>query len=254
MYPKVSNQNDKKTLKQPAPLDVRGFLETSFLDWDGKISAVVFVAGCNFRCPFCHNSPLVLEPKNLKAFSVEEIDSFITERQDFIDGVVITGGEPCLHKGLPEFCKHYKDLGFLVKLDTNGTNPDQLKDLIDQKLIDCVAMDIKAPFDERYNKTAGAKVDLEKIKESAKLLMLRGARGFDYEFRLTVVPGLIDEKEIEEIGKTLRGAKKFVLQQFVPENCLDKSYAEIKPYNDNKLRSFQLTLKQYIHNTVLRGV
>lgn len=245
MYSSMSNQNDQKTL-----IDIRGFLETSFIDWDGKVVSVVFVAGCNMRCPFCHNAPLVTRPQTLKQFSTEEIEAFMLERKDFIDGLCITGGEPTLHKNLPAFIKHFKDLGFLIKLDTNGTNPEMLKKLIDQKLVNFVAMDFKAPLDERYEKATGVKVDLAKIKKCVDLLI---SSGIDHEFRLTVVPGLISEKEIEAIGPALKGAKKLALQQFVPENCLDESYTKIKPYEKDKLLSYQLTLKQYVHNTILRG-
>jgi pyruvate formate lyase activating enzyme len=203
------------------------------------------------------------------------------ERKDFIDGLVITGGEPCLYDDLPEFIQQFKELGFLVKLDTNGTNPEMLKQLIEnspaappanitaaqpatakltgaQPLVDYIAMDIKAPLDEeKYRRAVGlieTKFDLEQIKQSVALLLSQSAGSINYEFRLTVVPGLINETDIEEIGRQLKGAKKFVLQQFVPQNCLAEEYSKIKPYEKNILRSFQVTLKQYIHNTVLRGV
>jgi pyruvate formate lyase activating enzyme len=246
MHSHLPAENNQKNL-----IDIRGFIETSFLDWDGKITSVVFVAGCNFRCPFCQNAPLVLHPAALQAVTTGKIETFLLEHKDFIDGVVVSGGEPTLQKNLPAFMQHAKSPGLLTKLDTNGTNPQMVKDLIGQKLVDFVAMDIKAPLNEKYNKAAGVAVNLADLSATVRLL-LEGK--VDYEFRLTVVPTLIGEAEIEEIGRELAGAKKFVLQQFVPENCLDQNYTKIKPFEKSILQSYQLTLKQYIGTVVLRGI
>ncbi|MFA4857868.1 MAG: anaerobic ribonucleoside-triphosphate reductase activating protein [Candidatus Margulisiibacteriota bacterium] len=240
-------------------IDLRGFIETSLIDWDGKVVSVAFVGGCNFRCPFCHNALLVTHPLTIEPVLKEKIKAAMLARKDFIDGLVITGGEPCLYPDLADFIKEFKDLGFLIKLDTNGSNPEILKKLINQKAgtpaqVDYIAMDIKAPLDEaKYCRATGAKIDLEKIKQSVNLLLTQSAGAIDYEFRLTVVPDLINEADIEEIGRQLKGANKFVLQQFKAQNCLDPKFNTIKPYEKDVLRSFQLTLKQYIQNTILRG-
>ncbi|MBN3033232.1 MAG: anaerobic ribonucleoside-triphosphate reductase activating protein [Candidatus Saganbacteria bacterium] len=233
--------------------DLRGFLETSFLDWDGKVSSVVFLPECNFNCPCCSNWLLVHEPGSLPAVELEKIERFLTERKDFIDGVVITGGEPTVHPWLPELIKHFKDLGLSVKLDTNGTNPKMLQRLVarDSRLVDYVAMDIKAPLNEKYEAAAGVKVDLAKIRESIKLIM---NSGIDYEFRTTVVPNVIGKMEIEEIAAAIAGAKKYALQQFVPAHSLIKEMQALDPHPGETIKEMAELAKKYVANTIVRGV
>lgn len=232
-------------------MDIRGFIETSLLDWDGKISSVVFLPGCNFNCPYCSNWMLVHEPETLPAVDLNKIDNFLSGRKDFIDGVVITGGEPTLHPWLPELIKHFKSLGMLVKLDTNGSNPEILSDLLDHKLIDYSAMDIKAPLNEKYQEATGVGVDLSKIKESIKLII---NSGIDHEFRTTVLPGLIDEKGIEAIAKEIAGARKFVLQQFVPQHSRDKTLQRLTPYPKERMLLLVDAANKYVPQTILRGI
>ncbi len=233
-------------------MEIRGFLETSFLDWDGKVSSVVFLPACNFKCPYCSNWLLVHEPATLPVVKLDKIEHFLTERKDFIDGVVITGGEPTCHVWLPELAKRFKDLGLLVKLDTNGTNPDMLKRLAtrDPRLVDYIAMDIKAPLDRRYELATGLKVDLGKIKESIKFIM---NSGLDYEFRTTVVPNLLGEAEIGEIAKTIAGAKKYALQQFVPAHSMIKEMRALSPHPDETIKELAEVAKKYVANTIVRG-
>ncbi|HVN67395.1 MAG TPA: anaerobic ribonucleoside-triphosphate reductase activating protein [Candidatus Sulfotelmatobacter sp.] len=230
---------------------IRGFLETSFLDWDGKVASVVFLPKCNFACPFCSNWLLVNEPDSLPEVKLETIEHFLAQRKDFIDGVVITGGEPTCHADLPDLIKRFKALGLLVKLDTNGTNPNQLTTLLANHLIDYIAMDIKAPLDEKYSLAAGVKVDLTKIKESIKLIM---GSGLDYEFRTTVTPNILGKPEIEEIAKTIAGAKKYVLQQFVPNHSMVKEMRALDPHPAATLREMAESAKPYVANTIVRGV
>ncbi|MDD5593852.1 MAG: anaerobic ribonucleoside-triphosphate reductase activating protein [Candidatus Margulisbacteria bacterium] len=234
-------------------MNIRGFLETSFLDWDGKVSSVVFVPGCNFACPFCSNWLLVHEADSLPEVSLEKIDNFLRQRQDFIDGVVITGGEPTIHPDLIDLVKHFKAMGLLVKLDTNGTNPAVLSKLLapDSKLIDYIAMDIKAPLNEKYALAAGTKVDLAKIRESIQLIM---SSGVDYEFRTTVIPNILGQTEIEEIAKTIAGAKKYALQQFVPNHSLVKAMQALDPHPKETLLSFVEIAKKHVPATIARGV
>ncbi|MCX5750535.1 MAG: anaerobic ribonucleoside-triphosphate reductase activating protein [Candidatus Saganbacteria bacterium] len=231
--------------------DIRGFLETSFLDWDGKIVSVLFIPGCNFRCPFCHNSILITRPEKMKKIKIEDIEAFIQERKDFIDGIVITGGEPTLNTWLPELCKRFKKLGLLVKLDTNGTNPKMLLELINSKLVDYVAMDYKGPLDERYDLSSGVKADPAKIKESIDVIINAEV---DHEFRLTVVPTLHNKESIIEMLKAIPKAKRVVLQQFVNKETLDKSFETIKPYEADELKVFAEAGKVYVPNITLRGV
>lgn len=231
-------------------MDIRGFLETSFLDWDGKVASVVFLPYCNFKCPFCDNGLLIESPEKLPEVKVEEIENFIRGRKDFIDGVVITGGEPTIHAWLPELIKRFKALGIRVKLDTNGSNPNHLTTLITNHLIDYIAMDLKGPLNSKYHEAAGLKVDLDKIRESIKIIM---NSGIDYEFRTTVVPTLHDDKDIEEMAKAIAGAKKFVLQQFVPDHTLDERLRIISPYPKEKLMAMAEIAKKCVPQTIIRG-
>jgi pyruvate formate lyase activating enzyme len=234
-------------------IKIRGFLETSFLDWDGKVSSLLFLPGCNFKCPFCSNWLLVHEPESLPEVKLDKIDHFLEERKDFIDGVVITGGEPTIHPGLPELIRHFKDLGLLVKLDTNGTNPEMLKKLVtgNLKLVDYIAMDFKAPLNEKYDIACGTKVNLAEIKESIKLIMNSGG---DYEFRTTVIPNLLGEAEIGEIAQTIAGAKKYALQQFVPAHSMIKEMRALGPHPAETILKLAEIAKKYVPATIVRGV
>jgi len=186
-------------------LEIKGFIETSFLDWDGHIVSVVFLPYCNFRCPFCHNAGLIENSDTYETIPVKKVFDFLLSHKDFIDGVCITGGEPCLHKelGLLAFLQEIKKMGFKIKLDTNGCDPEFLKKIIEDKLIDFVAMDLKEPLDERYSKIAGAEINLDKINQSVKILM---GEKVAYEFRTTVVPTLLEEEDILDIANK-RGAE-----------------------------------------------
>ena len=195
-------------------MDIKGFITESFGDWDGEASSVIFLPKCNFRCPFCHNVNLVLYPEKLETVPFEYIEDQFKQQKNWTIRVCITGGEPTLHKDLPELCSRLKKMGFIVKLDTNGTNPSMLKELIDRKLVDYVAMDIKAPLNlEKYSKATGVKAEkmLENVKESIKQLL---ESDIDYEFRTTVVPTLHNEEDITQICRSLEGCRKYVLQKF----------------------------------------
>jgi pyruvate formate lyase activating enzyme len=233
-------------------LEIKGFIETSFLDWDGKLVSTLFVPGCNFRCPFCHNSGLIERPQDYESIPFSRIEKFLVERRDFVDGICLTGGEPALHKGrgLLEFLRRVKKLGFLIKFDTNGSDPELLKKLLNDKLVDYVAMDIKAPLDERYHKLAGVKVDLDRIRQSIKIIMLGHV---PYEFRVTVVPTLLDTGEVKEIARTLSGARRLVLQQFSASNAWDEAFRSIEPYPRQKLEEMVAASKKFVPNTSLRG-
>ncbi|MFA4905816.1 MAG: anaerobic ribonucleoside-triphosphate reductase activating protein [Candidatus Margulisiibacteriota bacterium] len=232
-------------------MDIRGFIETSFLDWDGKITSVIFVPGCNFRCPFCNNAVLVLKAESLPPVDPALIDEFILKRKDFIDGVVITGGEPTLQSDLPAYLRHLKSLGFLVKLDTNGSNPNMLKDLLGEKLLDYVAMDLKAPLNEKYLAATGASLDPGTIRQSVNLLM---GSGIDYEFRTTVCPAFLKSEEVAGIAREIPGAKKFVLQQFVPKDTLDPGLLKVRPYSKDDFVKMAAVCREFVKNTIIRGV
>ncbi len=209
-----------------------GFQKITLIDYPGKIAATVFTVGCNFLCPYCHNPELV-DPEKIKnqpRVSEREILEFLATRQGLLEGVCVTGGEPTLQNDLPEFIKQIKDLGFLVKLDTNGSNPQMLEGLLRERLLDFVAMDIKAPL-EKYKKIVGEKVNLEDIQRSTELA--RSAP--DYEFRTTVLPSLLSSKDILSIGRWLQGSKKYYLQQFKPTKTLNSAFMNAKPFDWEKL-------------------
>jgi len=229
---------------------IAGFNRTSLLDWDGCVTAVIYLPSCNFRCPFCHNRELVLTPEVYEDVPLEFVEDYISENREFLDGIVITGGEPTIHRDLPELVKRIKALGMKVKLDTNGTNPEMLKDLIDAGLIDYVAMDLKAPLDESYDDLAGAKVDLNKVKRSIEIIM---GSGIDYEFRTTMVPILLKPEDYERMAAYIGTARKMALQHFSPRNTIDPNLSVVKPLEDGKVRAIAERCKPYVRKLVIRG-
>jgi pyruvate formate lyase activating enzyme len=190
-----------------------GFQKMTLIDYPGKIATTVFTAGCNFRCPFCHNPELVeLDPEDMPIFREQEekFFTFLEGRKGLLDGVCITGGEPTVQADIIPFMRKLKDMGFLVKLDSNGTNPDILAQVFDEGLADYIAMDIKnGP--ERYHEAVGTAVDMDRIRESIRLIM---DSRVDYEFRTTVVPGIHTEEDFEEVAKLIDGAKRYYIQVF----------------------------------------
>jgi len=243
----VGKENNKMEL------EIKGFIETSFLDWDGKIVSTLYVAGCNFRCPFCHNAGLIEKPQEYETISLERIEKHLIKHRDFIDGICLTGGEPCLHhdRGLIRFMKRIKANGFMIKLDSNGTRPECLKNALNEKLVDYFAMDIKGPLDERYDRLTGVKTDLEKIKQSIAIIM---GSGVEYEFRTTVVPTLIDVADVKDIVGHIAGADKYVLQQFAPDHSWDESFRKIEPHPREKLEEMAEAAKKEISNVIIRGI
>jgi len=227
---------------------IKGLQKTSMVDYPPYLSCTVFISSCNFKCGFCYNVDLVNDSKELKEYSEDEILKFLVGRKNLLDGVCITGGEPTLYPGLKEFIVKIKEIGYKVKLDTNGTNPSILKELI--KLVDYVAMDIKSSK-EKYSLAAGCKVDLDKIQESIDLIKKSKV---DYEFRTTVLPGFFDETDVISIGKWLKGSKKYALQQFAKkETTLDPKFMKIKSYDIKELNEFKEILKPYFDEVELRA-
>ena len=234
-------------------ISIKQMIETSLVDWEGKIVSTLYLPLCNFRCPYCYNCDLILHPENFPDISQREINNYLLERKDFIDGICMSGGEPTLYLDLPAYFKEIKDKGFLIKLDTNGTNPKLLKNLVDFSLVDYIAMDIKSSLDfNNYSKAAGIKdkMIIEKVKDSIKLIM---NSKIDYEFRTTVVPLLHSDETIMEIARYISGAKKYVLQNFSPlEKTLNPSYQKIKPYPDEKIQELSEKTKKYVPNCCCR--
>jgi pyruvate formate lyase activating enzyme len=223
---------------------IKGFIETSFLDWKDHLSCVVFTGGCNFRCPFCHNSDLVLNHARMHDISEEQIRANLRKFKKWIDKVVITGGEPTLQKGLAPFAERLKRDGYQVKLDTNGSHPEVVKELVKSGLVDCVAMDIKGPT-RAYERWCGTNVDRDKIEESIDFIM---EGHVDYEFRMTVVPFLHRESDVYEAAERIRGARRFTIQAFVPRNTLNPAFAKVRPFSPDRMMKIRQQVESVIQN------
>jgi len=225
-------------------IEIKGFLETSFLDWPGKICSVLFLPGCNFRCPYCHNHPLVFHPGQFASISLKEILQRLHSFKGWVDGVCLTGGEPTLHADLPLLIRQIKERGFPVKLDTNGSNPEMLEKLIDKREVDFIAMDVKAPLDPfSYRRSTGLSIDLALVSKSIEILK-RGK--VEYQFRMTVVPQLHSEKEIQTLGQELKAGRRMILQNFNPENPLDPSLKNTPPYDPKVLKEMERRVQEMV--------
>ena len=233
----------------PTP-PIKGFLPSSLVEWEGLIASEVFLPGCNFRCPQCHNRALVLEPHSLPDVPLDDVLKHLREHRKWIDGVVVSGGEPTIHAGLPELLKILRGVGMRIKLDTNGSNPDVLQALLEQRLVDFVAMDVKAPLDARYSLVAGVEVDSDAIRRSIELVM---AASVQYEFRTTVCPEFLKEEDVLEIARQLKGARRVVLQAFRPVDCLDKTLESVLPYSEEALRRMAERARRFVPGCVVRG-
>ncbi|MDP8266176.1 MAG: anaerobic ribonucleoside-triphosphate reductase activating protein [Candidatus Aceula meridiana] len=208
-------------------LRIGGLQKFSLIDYPGKVAAVVFTQGCDFRCPFCQNVNLVLSEKFSDAIGEEAVLDFLKTRQGQLQGVVVTGGEPTIQKDLGVFLSKIKELGFLVKLDTNGNNPDAVKEFVDKKLIDYIAMDVKAPL-KKYDESAGIAVDKKNILKSINLIM---TSGLDYHFRTTVCKAFLSSEDIKNLLEIIKGAKRYDLQKFSYQSgILDSSLLDKPDY------------------------
>lgn len=237
--------------KEPNLLPViRGFRESTLIDWEGRIACIIFLGGCNFRCGFCHSKSLV-ENDDTESIPFDIIAGFLKEKKDWIYGVVITGGEPTIYgRGLIGLIKDIKDLGFHVKLDTNGINPGLLEKIFKNRTVDYIAMDIKAPLrQERYCDIAGVGVDIDVIIKSKDIII---DSGIDYEFRTTLIPGLISASDVEEIARSLVPAKRYRLQQFRSKDTLDESFLKLKPLPEESLAKLAQIAQEYIPDTKFR--
>lgn len=230
-------------------MHIGGLQKLTLLDFPGLVGCTVFLPGCNLRCPFCHNASLVLPERLTQPWlSEEDLMAFLQSRKGILDGVCITGGEPTLQAELPQLLCHIRDLGFRIKLDTNGTRPQVLKSLLEDGLLDYVAMDIKNSPD-RYTETCGGVDVLEQVRESAALLM---DCGVDYEFRTTAVRPLHTPADLAKIGQWLTGAKAYYIQKFVDSGDLLSS--GLSALADEEMEALLHVVTPYIPNTRLRGV
>jgi len=226
---------------------IKGWQKTSLIDFSPYTASVIFLAGCNFKCGFCHNPELVLHYSEVPDIDEEEIIDYLKKKKMWIDGVCITGGEPTIYSDLPEFVDRLKKIGMKIKLDTNGTNPSVLKKLIEK--IDYVAMDIKAVLGN-YEEVVCVDIEKDKIKKSIDLIK---NSNIDYEFRTTVIPGIVGKKEIFKIGKWLKGSKKYVIQNFRnTKSMINNDFKDIDPYSEEELEEMKKIAEDYFDEVEVR--
>jgi pyruvate formate lyase activating enzyme len=231
------------------PIEIKGFLETSFLDWPGQVAAVLFLGGCNFRCPFCHNAGLVLSPDAFPTLSWDWIKARLGRFKGWLDGVVITGGEPTLHPGLGLLIEEIRGLGLMVKLDTNGTRPGVLSDLLEQKLLDHVAMDVKAPLEDlAYARAAGRAGWLDRVKTSLETLK---NSGIPHTLRTTIVPGLHTEADLLSLAEQLGPDADWLLQRFQPDHALSPALRQVKPMDPDDFQALARRIEDARRGPVL---
>ncbi len=232
-------------------ITIKGFIKSSLIEWEGNVVSIIFLPHCNFRCPYCHATHLVREPNELESIPLDAVVENIKQNKTWLDGVVISGGEPTSHSDIDLLIKIFKEMGLKVRIDTNGTNPATLEDLIQRGLIDCVAMDIKAPLrEEKYRIAAGTSCNLSDIRKSIKLIM---ESGIEYEFRTTVCPTVLDGLDITEIARSIAGSKRYILQTFKPNNCLDSRLLDVEPYSEDEIKGFAKDAQRFVKNCYVRG-
>ncbi len=229
---------------------IRGFIENTLIDWEGRLACEVFLPTCNLRCPFCHAGHLITNDGELESVPVDAVTGCLDRHKGWIDGVVISGGEPTLHPNLGALIEEFRSHGAMIKLDTNGTKPEVVEDLVRRGLLDAVSMDIKAPFDERYHRAAGAECDVAAIRRSADILI---GSGIDYELRTTVCPALLTFDDLLDIARSIRGAKDYVLQPFKPGRCLDAALNAVEACSRETLREFAARLAPLVGRCRVRG-
>ena len=228
---------------------IGGFQRFSLIDYPGKICAIVFTQGCNFRCPYCHNPELVdANPSGLQGVKQDEVLSFLEARRGKLEAVTITGGEPLLQYDIGDFLSSVKSLGYLVKLDTNGSFPSRLETIIRANAVDYIAMDLKAPLD-KYEQVVRRRIDKDQVLSSIKLIMDWDS---EYEFRTTVVRSLLERDDFVEIGEMIKDSRLYVLQRFVPSKLLDDRFLDVDMYSDDELSSIRSLVDGYVEQCIVR--
>jgi pyruvate formate lyase activating enzyme len=223
-------------------MKIGGLQKVSLIDYPGEISSIIFLQGCNFKCPYCHNPELVDSKLFGPCLQEKDVFEFLKTRIGKIDAVTITGGEPTIQNDLMPFIKRIKKMGFAVKLDSNGSRPEVIKNLLSEKLLDFIAMDIKAPL-EKYEKIVRVLLKTDSIKESIKIIL---KAKIPHEFRTTVVKSLHSENDILKIAQLISGARQYTLQKFVPAKILDKKYLKAKPFSVDELEKIRKHLEKEI--------
>lgn len=230
-------------------MKIAGLQKLTLIDYPGRPACTIFLAGCNLRCPWCHSPDLVLKEENKKVPQIEKEDlfDFLNRRTNVLEGVVICGGEPTIHPQLPKLIKEISSLGYKVKLDTNGTNPEMLARIVDNELVDYIAMDVKAPLD-KYKEVTGIEPDPKKIRKSISIIQKMNR----YEFRTTLVPNLHDKESLISILKEIEGSKNFYLQKFRGKRTLDSDFQGKSGFTKKEMKRFKQLAKKYVKNCQIR--
>jgi pyruvate formate lyase activating enzyme len=231
-------------------VEIKGIEKFAPLDFPGHISSTIFLSGCNFRCPYCHNADLVLRPQSLATLPLDYFMSYLDARQGWLESICVSGGEPLLEDELEILLHIIKDRALLVKVDTNGSFPDRLRDLLGTGLLDQVAMDVKAPL-RRYKQVTRSNVSEDEIVRSIEAVR---SSGLPCTFRTTVVPGLVGQDDLLEIARLLKGAKVFQVQQFSPRHTLDRNYLQVEPYARKEIEKMAELIRPYFGEVRVEGV
>ena len=231
----------------PPSVPIGGVQKVSLVDYPGHVAAALFTIGCNMRCGYCHNPELVLPDRYIDSIPEEDILLFLESRIGKLDGVVISGGEPTVHEGLPSLAARIKDMGYLVKLDSNGTHPDMIRQMLDAGTLDFMAMDIKGPL-EKYQAIAAYPVDIAAVQQT--IAMLRQS-SIGYEFRTTVVKSQLAPEDFESIGQLIEGAPRFALQRFRPGTTLHPAFRHETTYSDEEFEELKKVMEKYVDECVI---
>jgi len=232
-------------------ISIRGFLPNTLIDWPGRLAAEVFLAGCNLRCPYCHASDLLDDSPGAETFDLEEVLRHLKGETGWLEGVVVSGGEPTIHPALPALLRRFKAAGLAVKLDTNGTRPEMLEPLLAEALVDAVAMDVKAPLDQRYQRASG-RTDLDVGAVRRSLSLLRDWGG-ECELRTTVCPAVLSPQDVTDLAADLVGSPRLILQQFRPGTCLDPEFNSVQAYPEELLLELAERCRVHVPQTWVRG-
>ena len=232
---------------RPCNVRIGGVQKLSLVDYPGHVAAALFLAGCNMRCGYCHNPELVLPERLAPSIPVDDVMTFLKSRVGRLDGVVISGGEPTVHEDLPELARTIKALGYDVKLDTNGTHPDMVRQMIDEGTIDFVAMDVKGSL-EKYVEIAARPIDLEAIRQNVRLMI---DSGIGHEFRTTIVREQLEVEDFEKIGQLVKGAKRFALQHFRTGTTISPQFARYHTFSEEEFAAAKKIMERYVDECVI---
>lgn len=228
---------------------IGGLQKFSLIDYPGKLSAIIFTQGCNFRCPYCHNPELVDPKQFIPLLDEKKVLDFLETRRGRLDAVEITGGEPTLQKDLLPFLQKIKKMGFLVKLDTNGSSPSIMQEALRKKVVDYFALDVKAPL-EKYQEVTRSTIDPQKIQKAIQIIM---SSGLDYEFRTTIVRSMLSFDDITKIAQLIRGANLYALQAFIPSKTLDPHFQKETSYTEEELEKICQQVQPYVQKCIIRS-